>query len=209
MPRNTIKLTAESDYQAAGRQYIGRVTGPSDKFGIVLDFVGLKSGKRGEVTAIVVASPGCYKVHDANRKGGSDCYWLIWVMDDVLVQTGVSQEDATLLAQDLTTETIEALGRRIEIADTESSLSASRTKDPEALVDVGAQTALELGIAPGKRRRADVIAAREHWLHRIRAPRTASTAARSMLEHRRAELQRELAEIEAALRQEDPEVDAP
>lgn len=208
MPQNTVKLSAESGYSTAGRQYIGRVTGPSDKFGTDLEFVGLKSGKR--ETSIVVASPGCYKVHDASRKGGSDHYWLIWEMEGVLVQTQVTEADATLLAQDMTSEAIEALGRRAEIADTESSLSNSRGRDPEGTIDVGAQSALELGIPPGKTRRADVIVAREHWLHRLRQPRTAFTAARVELERRRdairaqlEPLERELAEIEAALRQED------
>lgn len=210
MPRNTVKLTAESDYQTAGQQYIGRVTGPSAKFGTALDFVGNKSGKRDDITTIIVASPGCYKVHSTSRKGSNDSYWVIWAMGDVLVQTEVTQEDATLLAQDLSADAVAALGRRAEIADTESALSVSRGKNPEGLVDVSAQTALELGVPPGETRRADVIVAREHWLHRLREPRTAFTTARSELERRRDELrsqldplERELAEVEAALRQED------
>ena len=199
MPKNAVKLSAESDYQNAGKQYIGRVTGVSGKWGVALDFVGLKSGKRGDVTTFLATSPGCYKVHDASRRGGSDHYWLIWTIDDVLVQTEVTEEDVALLAQDLSEAAVEALGRRAEIARTEESLSASRGRDPEALVDVEHQTAAELRISPGKTRRADLVAAREIWLHRLRQSRSELARRRSEIRLQIEFLERELAEIDAAL----------
>jgi len=66
---------------------------------------------------------------------------------------------------------------------------------------------LELGIEPGKMPRKDLVAARLQYVQRMRAPRTVFTAGRQSLEARRdalrvqiEPLERELAEIEAALK---------
>jgi hypothetical protein len=209
MERRAIKLTATSDFQTAGRQHVGRVTGPDLKFGTRLEFVGNKYGKRRDVTEVIVTRPGLYKVRDTTRKGDRDTYYLIWQVEGLLLQRRVTPEDATLLAEDLSPGSIEALGRRYEITAVEESLVESRALDPEGEVDVSAETAAKLELPAGPTRRADLVAARERWLHRLRAPRTAFTTSRAELLRRRDEiraqlepLERELAEVEAALAQE-------
>lgn len=205
--KNSIRLSAEADYGQTG-QFVARVTGPDPKYGTELEFLGSRSGKRNESTAVTVIDPGLYKTRSVKRKGGKDdSHVVLWVLDDVLVQTYVTEADALKLARELTPANVEALGRRVEIADTEDLIATMQTRNPDELVDVSSSTALELGIEPGKIVRKDLIAARLQFVQRMRAPRTAFTAGRQALEARRdalraqmEPLQRELEEIEAALK---------
>ena len=175
--------------------------------GVALEFLGHKNGKRGELTTVTIVDSGLYKTRSVDRKGcKDDTYYVVWQLDDVLIQTQVSEADALKLAKDLGYSNIEALGRREEIADTEELIVSSQGKDPSELIDVKASTAMELGIEPGKMPRKDLVAARLQYVQRMRAPRTAFTAGRQALEARRDVLRaqieplgRELAEIEAAL----------
>lgn len=206
IPKNSIKFSAEAAFGHTG-QFIARVTGPDSRFGVALEFLGHKNGKRGELTTVTIVDSGLYKTRSVDRKGcKDDTYYVVWQLDDVLIQTQVSEADALKLAKDLGSSNIEGLGRREEIADTEELIVSSQGKDPSELIDVKASTAMELGIEPGKMPRKDLVAARLQYVQRMRAPRTAFTAGRQALEARRDVLRaqieplgRELAEIEAAL----------
>jgi hypothetical protein len=206
IPKNSIKFSAEAAYGHTG-QFVALAVGPDRKYGIALEFLGHKSGKRGESTSVTVVDSGLYKTRSVDRKGNKDdTYYVIWQLDDVLIQTSVSEESALKLAKDLSPANIEALGRREEISDTEELIATAQTKDLSELVDVKTSTAMELGIEPGMTARKDLIAARLQYVQRLRGPRTAFTAGRQALEARRASLlvqieplQRELTEIDAAL----------
>lgn len=77
MAKNSIELSATSDYTTSGKQFIGLVIGPDRKYGTMLEFVGQRAGKRNEITTLTVIDPGLYKVRNTTRKGVRDQNVLI------------------------------------------------------------------------------------------------------------------------------------
>jgi hypothetical protein len=209
---NAIYLTATSDYETAGKQHIGRVTGPSPKWGTAIDFVGTRSGKRGDYTKVTVVDPGLYRIRNTTRKGNHDSYYLIWSLDErTLVKTEIYEEDALRLAKDLTPASISATGRRVEIADTEQLICDAAALDPEEIVNVERQVAAELGIQPGEVARRDLVAARRAFVDRMRGVVTPERPIEldggpSDPDHRRATLLAERQQLLARLAEIDAEI---
>lgn len=219
--RNSIELTATSDFQSAGNQFIGEIVGPDPKFGVAIEFRGQRSGKRGDVTTWLVDEPGGYKVRTTTRKGIRDTYYAIWALGDILVQTELSEEQARKLARQIEGTrgvtrhaAVAELGRAVEIEDEEGSIGEAAERasaDPDALVKVSSQRALELEIEPGQRPRSKTYAARRRYLDRLRGivtpdrpieldgPPSDPVAARRELEAERARLTARLAEVDAAI----------
>lgn len=194
---DSIKLSATSDFTTAGKQFIGQVTGPHPKWGIALEFVGAKSGKRGDYTSVTVVDPGLYKLRDTTRKGVDDTYVLIWDRGgNDLCKTILEEKDALRLAKDLTPAVIEAAGRRVEIADTEYALRKSEAENQAEVITIKGDFADDLKIEPGQHPRHVVVAARQRYLERLRAPNGVDRLA---LESERATLVARLAEIDAQL----------
>lgn len=170
----TITLSVNSDHGAAGKQFVGRVIGPSDKFGLNLDFGGVVSGKRRDTTTLVVARAGLYKCRDVTRRGPSDTHVLIWPLDDGLVATEIHEDEAVALAQDMTTQAIEQCGRRNEALHQLDLISSSEALDMDGESVIGDQAAEELGLAVRKLPRRELCAARRRYVERLRggAPAT-------------------------------------
>jgi hypothetical protein len=206
-----VKLVATSDYNTAGDQRIGRVTGLSTKFGLALDWCGTRSGKRREATTAVVTIPGLYMLRSTTRKGVDETYVLAWDFAGVTIRTECTIEEATEIAADLTSSTIARQGRIIEARDTEAQISDSESRDPDEMIDVGLITATELGIAAGKHSRRDLIAARRAYVHRLRGIVTPELPIEldggpSDPKHRRAALETERARLLARLAQIEAEL---
>jgi hypothetical protein len=72
-----IHLTAQAAYGYGGKQYIARVTGRDPKWGMRLEFVGARGGKRDETTSYAVDSPGLYKVRDWTRKNREEVNYVL------------------------------------------------------------------------------------------------------------------------------------
>jgi hypothetical protein len=198
-------LIATSDYTTAGNQFIGRATGPSARFGVEIEFVGAKTGKRRDVTRLTVIDPGLYKVRSTTRKGVDDSWVLVWDLDGCLIRTALVEADAMRLAKDLSPGAIAAMGRRVEAADVEEILADSATKDQDELIDVSSVAAAELGLTGGATRRGDVVAARRRFLDRIRGAATladlpdAMADRRAHLESRRRDLMAQVEQIDLEL----------
>jgi hypothetical protein len=208
----SVEFSATSDYNTAGKQFIGRVTGPHSKWGTELEFVGRKSGKRGDITTVTVIDPGLYKRRNTTRKGTVDNYLLIWDLSGRLIRTEISEADALRLARDLTPAAIGALGRLVEAADLEECLSAAEGKDPAEKINLATYLAEELGLPAGYVSRGEVVAARRRLLDDVRGVRTPELpieidAVPSDPVHRRARLEADrraaldrLAEIDLEIR---------
>ena len=61
IPKNSIKFSAEAAFGHT-EQFIARVTGPDSRFGVALEFLGHKNGKRGELTTVTIVDSGLYEV---------------------------------------------------------------------------------------------------------------------------------------------------
>ena len=72
-----ITLTASSDFNTAGKQYVARITGRNSKFTFEREFIGTRSGKRNDYTRADIDDPGLYEGRDTTRKGNSDWYRLV------------------------------------------------------------------------------------------------------------------------------------
>lgn len=195
----SIELSASSDYNTAGKQYVAAVTGTSRRWGLALAFGGRKSGKRGDVTTMHVTAPGLYVEHDTTRRGATDTYYVVWVDGADLRGDIVDLDEASRIAGLLDSGAVDwtAVGTSAAITDHERRLARSEGKDPEGVVEVAYQIG-SLGV--GTQRRADVIAARRAEIRRLRGEvESDPAAARRLLEAERAQLAARLAEIDALL----------
>lgn len=161
-----ITLTASSDYNTAGKQFVARITGRRPKFTFEREFVGQRSGKRKDYTSADVDEPGLYETRDTTRKGTDDSYCIVWQDEDRLVKTDVDRDVAMKLAKNLPSDW-SACGRPLAIAELESLVQQGKEKDPEGLLTVkfycGIYTAGDVV------KRADLIAACEAEIVRLRA----------------------------------------
>jgi len=138
---STKTLTADSDYNTAGKQYVARITGRNAKFTFARAFIGQRSGKRNDHTEAMVDESGLYETRDTDRKGVTDSYLILWCDGDQLRATDVSREDAMAIARRLDGGTVdlERLGRAAEIKSQQKAIAASESKDPEGTVTLGAE----------------------------------------------------------------------
>ena len=74
---STLNLSASGSYGNA-KQYVARITGRDSKFTFSREFIGRKSGKRGESTEATVDEPGLYMTCDVDRKGGKDETFILF-----------------------------------------------------------------------------------------------------------------------------------
>ena len=96
----TVSLAASSDYGQTG-QYVARLTGRDSKFTFRREFIGSKSGKRGELSHADVDDPGVYELRDATRKGKVDKYRLVLELDGELHKLVSDKEDAMAICKAL------------------------------------------------------------------------------------------------------------
>ncbi len=131
-----VTLTASSDYNTAGKQHIGLVVGPDRKWGLKLEFVGAKSGKRMDYTTAKVTEPGLYKVRSTTRKGTNDSYVLIWDHPTHgLDEETVDEQRAVELAKgSLSTSALNAAGRQAAIEWQEQKIAANAEKPDDEIV---------------------------------------------------------------------------
>lgn len=206
----SVKLSASSDFNTSGKQFVARVTGRGSKFPLAFEFIGRKSGKRGDVTSENVDIEGLYVEHDVTRKGATDTYIIVWYDGIDLCRTDtVSYDDALALAKDLTVANLRKVGRQLEIEYLEHMLA--RDLDP-AKLDETVSFDLRLGtVPPGTYTRRERIEQRKQELARLRnepvidrpldltGGPTEPDAARRLLETEKAQLLARLAEIDAEL----------
>jgi len=86
-----ITLRATAAFGFGGKQYIGRVTGRDPKWGLRLEFIGTKGGKRNEETTAEVDDPGIYVVRNWDRKNRADETYLL------ILEVGQDDEGAPKL----------------------------------------------------------------------------------------------------------------
>jgi hypothetical protein len=97
-----ITLTASSDFETAGKQYIARITGRAAKVQFVREFIGRRSGKRNDCTEALVDEPGLYEIQNPTRKDHKARYWLLIVeFRGELVKFRSDEEDALKIAKRL------------------------------------------------------------------------------------------------------------
>lgn len=214
-----IYLTATSDFGAAGKQHVGLVVGPDPKWGCALQFVGKKSGKRGDITEVAADRPALYKVRSATASGTryvehDDKYILVWELDGDLVRTEVSELEARALASDLSVGNLNAVGRRLELVDAVEMIAAAADKPQEAIIEVREGLARKLGCPLGaKMTRAAVLDLRRAYAARLRGDRTPGLPieigeAPSDPAAHRAQLERRVADLRAQLEQAERQLAA-
>lgn len=198
MASTTIELTAQARYGFAGKQFVARIKGRHSKFTFDREFIGRKGGKRGEDTAARIDAVGLYQTRDIDSKGrADDTFVLVWADAGELRERYVTEEEAMGLARILDDDGEEALARRaieLEIAALERGLANSEGKDPEGLVTIKRAVG---SLAAGTVRRADLVAARQAEIARLRGEAPAPD--REALLAERAALVARLAEIDALL----------
>jgi hypothetical protein len=96
----TIKLSASADYGLSG-QYVARILGRNSKFTFNREFIGSKSGKRGEFTSATVDDAGLYEARDVTRKGKLEHYLLVIEVDGELKLLKSDLDDAMKIAKAL------------------------------------------------------------------------------------------------------------
>lgn len=86
--QSTIQLTANAAYGHGGEQYIARITGRDSKFTFAREFVGRKSGKRGDHAEYDTDEPGLYLECDVDKNGDKDeTYYLVYSLEGVGLTT--------------------------------------------------------------------------------------------------------------------------
>jgi hypothetical protein len=99
-----ITLTASADFGYGGKQYIARVTGRDPKWGMRLEFIGSKGGKRDETTTATVDEPGLYKVRGWSRKYHEEAtYYIIFEVDGELKRFACKESDASKISKAIVT----------------------------------------------------------------------------------------------------------
>jgi hypothetical protein len=98
---STVTLSASAKYGYGGKQFVARINGRDSKFTFDREFVGKKSGKRGDYTEAMVDDPGLYEERDIDSKGRStDTYYLIWQeAEGDFRKTVIPKEDAMVMAK--------------------------------------------------------------------------------------------------------------
>jgi hypothetical protein len=95
-----ITLNAKSDYGFSG-QHIARISGLDQKSTFVREFIGRKTGKRGEATFADVEEPGLYEVCDVTKDGNRPGYVLVLEFDQRLRVLLALKEDALEIAREM------------------------------------------------------------------------------------------------------------
>lgn len=118
----TITLTANAKFGQSG-QFVARINGRDSKFTFNREFIGSKSGKRGETTSAEVDDPGLYEERDVDSKGRKeDSYVLVYPTKDggLSFVRGIAKDLAMTIAKRMDAgESIdwrrESLPRQIQI----------------------------------------------------------------------------------------------
>lgn len=135
--KKTISLKAEAGYSNSGKQFIARITGRDSKFTFRREFLGKKSGKRGDFTTAIVDEPGLYQTRDIDNKGRTDdSFVVIWRRPDGgLCDTPCSETEAMQIARQLHDGgDVESVLRTYIIADLEASIEKSRSMAPDGRI---------------------------------------------------------------------------
>lgn len=96
----TVTLSASADFGHTG-QYVARLTGRNSKFTFEREFIGSKSGKRGDYSSADVDDPGVYEMRDVTRKGKFDRYRIVVEFDGELHKLVSDKEDAMAVCKQL------------------------------------------------------------------------------------------------------------
>jgi hypothetical protein len=92
--KTTTTLTAEAEFGFGGKQYIARITGRDPKFTFAREFVGRKSGKRGETTTHETDEPGLYMTVDVDKRGKDETFYIVYDCPGVgILKTPVDRID--------------------------------------------------------------------------------------------------------------------
>lgn len=191
-----IELSATARYRSEGKQFVARITGRHPKFTFEREFIGRKSGRRGEDTNAKVDEPGLYQTRDIDSKGrADDTFVLIWLDAGSLRERTIDEEDAMAIAKIVgDEEEFHAAAVALEIAALERGLSHSEGKDPDGIVTLKRGVG---SLGAGAVRRRDLVAARLAEIARLRGE--APALDRAALEAERKTLEARLAEINALL----------
>lgn len=119
----TVTLSAESDYNSAGKQYIARITGRDPKFTFAREFVGRKSGKRNDSTSFETDECGLYITVDVTSRGKDETFFIVYeIPESGLTTVQIDTAEAMILANRIATEplnwTYEAIKKRILVHET-------------------------------------------------------------------------------------------
>lgn len=97
----SITLTASSDFEKAGKQYVARITGRKPIATFARDFIGRRSGKRNDFTSALVVEPGLFEISSPTRKGAGREWVLVIEHEGELVKLQSDEEDAMKIAKRL------------------------------------------------------------------------------------------------------------
>jgi len=92
-------LRASAAYGYEGKQYLARITGRDPKFTFRREFIGRKSGKRGETTEADVDTPGLYLECDVDKKGKEESFRLVFEHEGELRALYMKKENAMIVAR--------------------------------------------------------------------------------------------------------------
>lgn len=222
MSKRSIDFVASASYGQTG-QLIGIVTGTDRKFGLALDFVGSRSGKRRETTNWSCTSPALVLVRNVDKKGRKDdTVYIAWDDDGTLRREEISYDQAIEIAGgSMSPAALAAFARLEEARVIEEKLDASSGKDPEELCassssSVYGASALDITMPCTY---GDLAAARRRRLAHLRGESPPATPDRPIeiddhpsdpaagvriLQEERERLLARVAEIDAALASPDP-----
>lgn len=198
----TVTISASSDYNTAGKQFIRRITGRHPKFTFAGDFIGRRSGKRNDVSSATVDEEGLYQERDVTRKGATDSFALVWLDEGNLLKHYIDEDEALALARQIGEGPVDyaAIGRTMRIHLHERNLAEGEGKPGDELITIRGQIgALEAGQYPRDVVRAARRAEIERLLGQEAANHPPGSSERSALEAELAALDARRAEILAAL----------
>jgi hypothetical protein len=90
-------LSASASYGNHG-QYVARITGRDNKYTFEREFLGRKTGKRGEDTSADVDEPGLYETCSVGKRGKESTYWVL--LDCPQLGIGTKGDTMRLLEMD-------------------------------------------------------------------------------------------------------------
>lgn len=153
----TVSLSASSDFGHTG-QYVARLTGRNSKFTFEREFIGSKSGKRGDYSSAEVDDPGVYELRNVTRKGKVDDYRVVIEFDGELHKLVSDKPDAMEICKALDAgrsfSDIVHAGRNDEGKVYYEILSASQAKQVDTSDAVAQCLALLQTLGPAQQKAA-------------------------------------------------------
>jgi hypothetical protein len=133
----TITLNARAAFGYGGKQYIARITGRDSKFTFAREFIGRKSGKRGEDASVMLDEAGLYIVCDVDRTGNRDESFCLF---DGARRVWIYKEEAMALAKKIDEGIIDYAEevKHVRIETHKHRLNEDIDKDPEEFITLKA-----------------------------------------------------------------------